>query len=740
MSLIRSALIGRDASRTTKLNAHGRSYLTLLIAIAIWSILVWFTVLEILSWPYLGAEFEADLATSSIRTVDVRAGSPAARAGLANGDDIIALIDADGARYDLTGLEAIQSRDQMHSYAMWNETRAANASTFAIIDGSQFAFELRDGRRLTIVPQDGRSVLTLPLGFFSLLIQSLIIVLIASGILAFAPRSLPVSLLVTSGFAISVNMLIFMALTACELAMPPPVQGLTFNLGSLGITVFSLSLLALLWYFPMPIAPFPFGALVVFFGLFVLSDQYFQYFAFPLHPYQAPLILTQLGGVLLSIISWRRTRGKPLERASVMWFMLSVVGICVLVVLAFNIPVLFGLQPIFGANTALFAITFVFVGVALGTLRYRLFDIQRIWWRTITWSVGGLVVLLADVILVAQFDFEQATALPLALLLAGWGYFPVRQIIFEYFVTSRKVRVEDYVPELIKMFSGVKQAEEFDGRLIAFLKHVFQAEEIGAMRNEVSDRATVSDNGLALEVPDLSGTRTVQIIGKAGGRQLFSTDDVSTAETIVRLVRYLAAVSRRELEDLKDDRRRIVRDLHDDVGGKLLSLVYSASDDQSASAARAALAALKDSLIVIEDTETIDVERGWANIRAEAAERVSAVGITLEVREDFESGRILSAREYLNLKRIVQEIVSNMIKYAKPPIAHMAISVASDGLLELRASNRIAAVQDQISSTQRGHSSMTTRAAEIGGSVSFETRRTGDDESYEVVVTLPFAD
>jgi signal transduction histidine kinase len=672
--------------------------------------------------------------------MDVRAGSPAARAGLADGDEIIAIIDAQGLRHNLTGLEAIESRDQIRSYEMWNDTRAANATTWSIIDGHRLEFELHDGRRLTVFPQEGRSALSLPPGFFILLIQSLIIVLIAAGILAFAPHSLPVALLVTSGIAISVNMLIFMALTACELAMPPAVQSLTFNLGSVGITVFSLSLLALLWYFPMPIARFPFGKLVVIFGLFVLSAQYFQYFAFPPHPYQTPLLLTQLGGVILSVVSWRRTRGKPLERASVMWFILSIVGVCVLVVLAFNIPVFFGLQPIFGANTALFAITFVYVGVALGTLRYRLFDIHRIWWRTITWAVGGLVVLLVDVILVAQFDFEQATALPLALVLAGWGYFPVRQIVFEYFVTSRRVRVEDYLPELIKMFSGVKQPDEFDGRLIAFLRHVFQAEEIGPIRHEVSDRATVSDNGLALEVPDLSGTRTVQIIGKAKGRQLFSTDDVSTAQTIVRLVRYLADLSRRELEDITDDRRRIVRDLHDDVGGRLLSLVYSAPDDRSARAARGALAALKDSLIVIEDTETIDVEMAWANIRAEATERLSVMGIALEVAEDFQSSRVLSAREYLNFKRIFQEIASNMIKYAQPTVAHVAISVALDGQFVLRASNRIAALQETVSSTHRGHSSITTRAAEIGGTVSFENRWDDEGGIYEITVTLPFAE
>ena len=78
------------------------------------------------------------------------------------------------------------------------------------------------------------------------------------------------------------------------------------------------------------------------------------------------------------------------------------------------------------------------------------------------------------------------------------------------------------------------------------------------------------------------------------GRRLFSTTHKTLTHELVRMMSY-AEESRGAYErGSTEERRRIARDLHDDVGAKLLSLVYRAGDRGSADLARSALQDLRD--------------------------------------------------------------------------------------------------------------------------------------------------
>ena len=113
-----------------------------------------------------------------------------------------------------------------------------------------------------------------------------------------------------------------------------------------------------------------------------------------------------------------------------------------------------------------------------------------------------------------------------------------------------------------------------------------------------------------------------------------------------------------------EERERIYRDLHDDIGAKLLSLAIRAKTPEDADIARSALQDLRDvvSRSSRADAPLTDLLADW---RAEIEGRCSAAGIRLVWNQpDDLPERTMAAAEALNLGRILRESVSNVLRHA----------------------------------------------------------------------------
>ncbi len=713
-----------------------------LSAFALWCLTALMIFNQALQWPYLGARFSADIAGHAIIVDKVIADGPAEKAGLKAGDRIVALRNPDeGETYSLTGLEAIAGRHQLYSYEMVIAADRAIRKTWKFLEQDKVELVTDDDRTFVLHPSLSRPLWSLPIQTFTALAQSLLILLINAGIYAFAARSKAVNLLALSGLGLVGNTLSNSLIGARELVLAPQTLNFIYLINSFSLLVFTYGLLALLWHFPTRISRFPFATITFLIVLFIQYTQYFGLLEFPVHVFQLPNLLPFPLAIVISIIQWRRTAGKPVERASVMWFMLTIYGITSLVTILYSVPIMLRYPPLLSPHVASFTLSLIFIGIAAGTLRYRLFDIHRIWWRAIVWMAGGFGVVLADILLISQFDLEQAKALPFALFLAGWTYFPLRQAVLQYFVGSRNIKIADHVPDMIKTFSTIEDSDEFDGRFIAFLRRVFKAADIGPVSRTHASSASLDKNGLVLRVPSLSGNGVLELVGKSGGRQLFSPNDIRVANSFTRLIRNMNDARERENTRLQDDRDRIVRDLHDDVGGRLLNLIYRAKENSVTNEARATLKALKETLIVVEDTQSFDFSVVWDEICANAAGRLKSTGKKLSETLDINSERVLSAREYINLTRIVQEIVSNAIKYAGSDEVSLSARVDANGTLELVSGNSCSNSCDEELSGRRGLANIRKRIEEIGGHLNIAaTENRENEKTFTIRLVLPLSE
>jgi signal transduction histidine kinase len=172
-----------------------------------------------------------------------------------------------------------------------------------------------------------------------------------------------------------------------------------------------------------------------------------------------------------------------------------------------------------------------------------------------------------------------------------------------------------------------------------------------------------------------------------------------------------------------EERDRIYRDLHDDVGAKLLGLAISAQRanlPREADLARSALQDLRDvvSRSTQDNTPLDDLLADW---RAETEQRVQAAGLVLEWQFPEESAGInVSPQAALNLSRILRETVTNVLRHAGA--SHIRV-VTEVGESEFRFSVEDDGVGFDAEKIKphRGMSGMQARAAALGATLIWQT-------------------
>ena len=181
-----------------------------------------------------------------------------------------------------------------------------------------------------------------------------------------------------------------------------------------------------------------------------------------------------------------------------------------------------------------------------------------------------------------------------------------------------------------------------------------------------------------------------------------------------------------------EERERIYSDLHDDLGAKLLTLVYRAESPVQADLARAILQDLRDVVTRSRGTPgtLADV---LADIRTEATQRLATVDIGLDWDEsDDLPDPLLDTGHALHLHRIVREAISNTIRHAQA--RHLRIRVrARDGELLLELTDDGSGVSSEVSlgSGMRG---MRTRAEELEGRIDWVE---GTQGGAKVLLRMP---
>ena len=174
------------------------------------------------------------------------------------------------------------------------------------------------------------------------------------------------------------------------------------------------------------------------------------------------------------------------------------------------------------------------------------------------------------------------------------------------------------------------------------------------------------------------------------------------------------------------ERQRLVRDMHDGLGSTLMSSLVLVQQGQLDSSAVAELLreCVDDLRLVIDSLEPIgqDLVTLMASLRHRLGRRLEAAGLTLEWEvEDVPPLPWLQPPDALQVLRIVQEVLTNILKHAQAKRVHIATRATEGGVQVLVEDDGVGFDTGQPASG-RGLRHLAQRSARLGGRLTVQSQ------------------
>jgi signal transduction histidine kinase len=491
------------------------------------------------------------------------------------------------------------------------------------------------------------------------------------------------------------------------------------------------------------------------------------------HPLATHSATVAIVGILLAVstalaiasltVRWRRSTG--LARQQLKWLLLGVAATLALAALARVFPA--------GPTEVIAGAAMLPVPIALGiaVLRHGLWEIDVVISRSITYaalSVAVIGVYLSAVWLLGSTVGDWTGAPVMATALAALVALPLHARLQRW--ANLRVHGDAEEPHVALARLGDRLAaasdpEELSTRVLpAVVEQVTRSLRASGAELTLID-GTIALFGSPVEADATDGVTRIPltyggvhsgelVVQRAGGLDAsdrsvlarLATQAAVAAHTVllaheVQRAREAIVVAREE------ERRRLRRDLHDDIGPALAALALQAEaalalapDDPSASTdlvARLVLrlnATVGDVRALVHELRppTLD-ELGLAASVRELTFRMTTAEVS--VRADVSDLPELSAALDVAAYRIVAEAVTNAVRHAEASVIEVSLRVTDDSLVIEVVDDGCGLPPDPVQGL--GLTSMRLRAEELGGELSFPTTGRGTSVVARIPVAVP---
>lgn len=450
----------------------------------------------------------------------------------------------------------------------------------------------------------------------------------------------------------------------------------------------------------------------------------------PLSSFYSLLIVPNLFFLAAAVAQWRAARGDPKARTVIRLIGASSFAGAAWICCGMVVPVLFDLPSMGSDGSTILPIALVYGGIAFGVRRARLFELDAWSYRLALGAATLLLLLGVDALMVRVLSVERPVALAAALLVVGYAYLPLRTAAWRWVTGTRPVDQTALVRQAaLAAFAADPEARRTGWRDL--LDRVFAPLEIAAAAAVPDVR--LAGGGESLHLPATADSEALLLRFARGGTRLFSAADVAVARELLVLTREAAEARRAYASGVAEERRRIARDLHDDVSGLLLTGLHRADVGAMRGDVRQALGEIRVMVSSMADgaRSLADV---LADIRHEAATRLAAAGLRLDWPPD--TAVAPATLDYARARALisaVREVVTNSIKHSRA--AALEVRAEPDpATLRLTLADR-GEGQELFPEpgSGRGLANIAARLAEAGGRCEVEPAASG----LTVRITLP---
>ncbi|WP_225907936.1 sensor histidine kinase [Hyphomonas sediminis] len=430
-----------------------------------------------------------------------------------------------------------------------------------------------------------------------------------------------------------------------------------------------------------------------------------------------PITFWEMVGIV-ALVGWQifATRAEPAQRSIALWLGAAVVLGAGGFISTVAFPHTFGFPPLLNENIAFGFFLLIYAALTVGLMRFRVFGLGGWAFQLMFHFLAAMGVLLLDVLLIGLLSFEPGAAFSIALLLAAAIYLPVRSFAWRKLSgQSRPDEAEMFRAVIdIALTPGGEQRAERWRRL---MKDMFGPLEIRRVETEEA-AVRIEDEGTLMVLPGVADSPALSLRYKDGGRGLYSPKDMALARQIVKLMRYAEQNRNAYDRGVSEERARIARDIHDNIGAQLLRALHSRETGRKDAMIRETLTDIRDVINNAQGAEA-PMEDVLADLRAETADRLDPHGISLSWNLYAAPGALLSRQKVHALRALIREAVSNTIKHAGARAVEVTIRLDKDWL-SLRVKDDGKGLPAQTASLGNGLGNMKIRVESFGGDIALE--------------------
>ncbi|ULQ46151.1 ATP-binding protein [Flagellatimonas centrodinii] len=686
--------------------------------------------------PWLGVELAVAGSDQPLRIASVSADGPAAR--VAPGQWVTALSSAQ-AHIELQAVDRTEEPDMLPSYHAIRAFLARQQVLAGILRSGPVTLWLTDSaaevdgglrQPVSVVPADHRPIAQLPSVFWMQLLVGLAGFWMGVWVWGLRRGEWSTRHLALVGFGLMLAAFSAAVYSTRELALPTGLFRTLSAFNHFGTLLFGAAMLGLFMAYPRTLlrprwALLPAALLASVWGVDALRPAQVSSMIF-----QTAILICMAAIVVLVIWQRRSSKGDPRARAALQWLGLGVVLGAGGFVLTVILPTLLGLGAVMTQGHAFLFFLVIYAGLALGVARYRLFELNDWAFRILFYLVGVLMLVGLDALLIYGVAVDRLPALGLSLLLVAALYLPLRDALARWFLGYRGGHAQDDFRQVLDLAlapPGHDQPARWQ-KLLQAMYRPLSIEKVAPV-----DAPQLEEEGLALRVPGLGALPPLRLTLADSGRRLFAPRDVTRVSAVLALLRH-AEDSRDAYENgVAEERTRIARDMHDNIGLQLMSALTSPESARKDGRIRAALAELRDIVNNVSGMNT-SFEESMADLRQEVDEDLVSAGIQLRWHMPDTVPATLPASSIHALRSLIREAASNVIKHSGADAVSVTIHVGDHDLwVDVEDNGR--GMGSSASSAGNGLANLRARMASLGGR--FDVRQVGQGVCLRAAFPLP---
>ena len=332
-----------------------------------------------------------------------------------------------------------------------------------------------------------------------------------------------------------------------------------------------------------------------------------------------------------------------------------------------------------------------------------------------------------DLLFIAVFALGPFASLILSLALALAAYAAARQWILNQLLGSSVLTTERMFEQIYRIAREIEVHPDRIAPLMSqLLREIFEPiENQWVDRFGVNTRLAGDGSSLLVPVPSVDGGGgsgaggSILIRFAHRGRRLFTLEDARLADRIGEQLRRAMAFEQAVEHGRREERLRLAQDLHDDIGARLLTMMYTAQSPQMEDYLRHTLQDLK-TLTRGLAASNHRLSHSAAEWKSTLAQRLTAARIELKWSFSFDEDVVLNVVQWSALTRVLRELISNTIAHAHAQRVEIDF-VLERGRLELTVSDNGVGTDPQAWAHGLGLGGIRKRVKQLGGEVEWRT-------------------